>query len=562
MLKRLAALACSLLILLAIRAISRHEHLAELTQAHIFEIDRHVNYGELLHHALLLLLGLPAAALLTSAWSEDSWQRVASWIERMGYWPPAVGASVASFCISRFVTHQAWFTDDEAAYLFQMELYSHFQLKVPALEPEWLFRHPFTVVGRGQDGGLYWFGLYPIMQPLLMAVSNLLGSPLISQWLCAGGIAYQTGRLAERLTGHRLLGVLAAWLCTTSPMLIGLSATYHTSVLACFLSVCTLRALVTTMDHPMFARGALVGALGGAAFLTRGTEGTLMIIVAGGALLVLLVRHPGRSWPAAVGFGLAGALAFGVYVWVNLGTTGEPLKQAYAAWGEYMGRFFGFGEGLSWGRVHTPLHGLGQTFAALMRLNTWLFGWPISVLAALASLALRPLDKAVIGLSALSAAHLAFYFFINFGSVHDFGSAYHVWHLPWFAVLTAYTLRGIAPLTRYGARMALSMTLVALSAFWPLQLQRWNNVASAVRAPVDGAVAAARGRPAIVLYGNMQPASFNTWVGCPPASYPQSSLWWARDAPGAEQQLRTLYPERVLFRMSWSGDQPMVSELR
>jgi hypothetical protein len=101
-----------------------------------------------------------------------------------------------------------------------------------------------------------------------------------------------------------------------------------------------------------------------------------------------------------------------------------------------------------------------------------------------------------------------------------------------------------------------------VSVFWPLQLQRWSKVASVVKAPVDAAFAAAHGRRAIVLQWGMQPASFNTWVGCPPASLPQSLLWWARDAPGAEQQLRALYPDRVFFRLSWSGDQPMISELR
>ncbi|HEX6246080.1 MAG TPA: hypothetical protein VFZ61_34385, partial [Polyangiales bacterium] len=483
------------------------------------EPDRTLGLAELLHYTALLILGLPAAVLLARSVSGPPFHALARRLERAGLWLPAAWGTLAAFCVSRWITHGAWFTDDEQAYLFQMKCYLDGRLTIPALQPEATFHHPFVVVGKVVDGTEWWAGTYPVMQPVMMALSSLLGSPLLSQWLCVGAIAYHSGRLTETMTGERRLGVCAAWLCSTSPMLVGLGATYHTSVLACLLSLLSVRACIGASATPSLARGALTGALAGATFLTRGLEGALIVVVTGLVLLWNLRATRRALLVTLAGFALAGAVAGAIYLYVNYATTGNPLETTYDIWSRKHGRIMGFSEdhSMMWHRMHTVPHGFSQTLTTLTRINVWAFGWPCSLLVALLCL-LRPLHvRGAAWLLLLSAAQLFGYFFLAWGSVHDFGAAYHVWHVPFLAVAAAAVA---APARQFGVhlpRLMLGLTVVSALVFWPTQLEKWHTVANITLAPIRAAEAASQGRRTLVLWTKLRHRrAFENWVFRPP----------------------------------------------
>jgi hypothetical protein len=568
MLKRTLSLSGALLALFVLRAVLVAEDVATQWRWHVPEIDRHLAQGELRTYALYAALATPAAFLLHAAFSGPAYARVAHWAERAGYWAPALSAALFAFCLSRLVTQGAWYTDDEQAYLFQMQTYAQLKLTIPAIEPEGYFHHPFVLVTRVKDGVRQWAGIYPFMQPGLMALSRWLGNPLLSQWLCAGLIAWNTGRLAERLTERRALGIVAAWLVVASPGLIGLAATYHTAVLGCLLSLLAVRALLWTRDAPSFVRGALLGACTGATFLTRGLEGTLLVLLCGSALALGLVRvETGRvrlgqsarpTLFALLGYSLAGLVALGAYVAVNRATTGDWLRHTYAVWEVQYGRIMGFGSGMMWGRTHTPLMGLAQTATSLARMNFWLFGWPVSLALPLLAL-LQPFrTRAVLLLLTLSALQLAGYVLLPFGSVHDFGSAYHIWHVPWIACVAVLFAKNARALLPSVTRFYVALSCVGLLGFWPTQLQKWYAQANDILAPVRAVDAARKGQQAVVLYSAYPNPAHASWVGFAPAPAPENGALWMIDASGAEQIARSVLPARKLLRFAWENNVPTV----
>jgi len=558
----LTCVVLALLLVAAAHAIMAHEQVAEKLRIHVFESDRHLARGELLLSSIVLLLGLPAAMLLSGALSSRAGERLAVRIEKLGLWAPAVFATAVSFLLTQFVTQHAWYTDDEQGYIFQMLTYREFHLTVPALQPEHLFYHPFVVVARIDAMGSHWSGIYPVVQPALMALSSFLGSPFLSQWLCVGLISYHAGALTTTLTRRRGYGILAAWLVATSPMLIGLSSTYHSAVPSTLLSVLAVRVLLVARDSGRWSHGALLGLLAGATFLTRSLEGTL-IVVASGAVLAWTLRHrPRNTWRALLGFCAAGAPALLVYFAVNHGITGDMWTSAYHVWELHAGRVLGFGHGdMMWHRTHTPLHGLSQTFTAIARMNVWMFGWPV-VFVVLLLVFVRPLrDRRVLWLLALSAAQLSMYFFLPFGSVHDHGSAYHVWHVPWVAAVIMLIVERGRPLFQGVGRLLAAMTCVGLLIFWPVAVNHWRWSASITLASSRAAEEATAGKDAIVLWKSAKPAGTHTWVHVPPASFPDNPMWWARDLPGAEEILRRMHPNRVLYRLVWEGEEAKVSPI-
>ena len=534
---------------------------AQAWHATVFEPDRYLQLGELTHYMLLLVLGLPAAFAFALALSD----RFASWLvkvlERAGYLVPALCAAIGSFCISHFVTRGAWFTDDEQAYLFQMHGYLRGSLTLPALSPEPLFHHPFVVVSQIRQGVAQWAGTYPILQPLMMAASSLFGSPLLSQWLCSGAIVYNTGKLAEELSGERRLGLYAAWIAAASPMLLGLAATYHTAVLSTLLSLLCLRACLRARERPSFGVGALVGGLAGAVFLTRGLEGALMVVTSAGLLVWWFRSQLRRALPLAQGFALMGAVALAAYLYVNWRSTGDPELTTYAVWAREKGRIMGFGTNLMWGRTHSPQLGLSQTATTLVRMNTWVFGWPTSLAIPLLGLLPTLRSQRSLALLALSAAQLFGYFFLAFGSVHDFGAAYHVWHVPWLAAITVLVIQRGRSYVTHVPRLLLGMTLTGLLALWPTLIVKWGNTARATLAPVEAARAAAHGRKAVVLWSSMHTPNIASWVHFPPAPVPDRAVLWALDAPGAAELVRAALPDRVILRLLWDQGRPRVVEL-
>lgn len=543
--------------------------------------DRMLGFGESRLYLYMFVLGLPAGYCIAYSFSGTrllerfDWEEF--WATRRGLLVPAAIGALGAFVIAHFVIHYAWFTDDEQAYLLQSELYASGRLTMPVIEPQAVVKHGFTVEVLPKDGVPQWTGVYPPFQPFLMAVSNAFGSPNLSQYLCVGLIVYNTARLAQRLFGRRDCGTVAAWLCACSPLLLGLGATYHTSILGTTLTLLTARLVLWNLDQGGLSRGLPLGVVAGSIVLCRPLEGTLVVALAASFLLWGLLRPRsdsppirGSSWASLVGFGLGGLLPLGIMIWVNLQLTGHPLQGAYAILEKEIGRFIGFGDDMMWGRSHTPELGVVQTVTSLVRVNAFAFGWPLSLGLVALALCAPFRDRKVLALVAISVVHLTAYFFLAFGSVHDFGHAYHVWHLPTIALLSAWVLvrarelaadsATAATLARWARLSVAAMVVVAGTVFWPAELTRWRDVSDIIWAPVHAAEAATHGEPAVVLWTTIQPpGTQRTWVFRPPAPHPSSNILWAFDSPGWHPYLKQHLGERKFYKLTWKDGEPLVS---
>lgn len=574
--------AFGLLLLLVVSSAVRHFFQAFLSHGPLH--DREPYWGEILLYVSFLVLGAPAALLF--AYAIDS-------VPRQGADPVPAEASprfqlvlaslvavVGAFAIGYWVTDFAWFTDDEQAYLYQAKLYQRGSLSGRVMEPLALFQHPFVVIVAPRADGPHWTGVYPVLQPALMALSAKLGNIHLSQLTCVGLIVYHTGRLASSLFESARVGTTAAWLCAFSPMLLGLGATYHTSILATTLSILALRLLLVLLKEWRWVIGLGLGLTTGSIFLARPMEGTLCVLLLGGFLIAHWVQRGAsgtsfrlrwlRDLLPLTGYGTGGLVPLGVFMWVNYQHTGHPFHSAYNILEQVIGGFFGFGDDKMWGRSHTPELALRQTLGALVRMNAWLFGWPSSL--ALWFLALRSEFRSRVGLLlfGLSAVQLCAYMPLAFGSVHDFGSAYHVWHLPWIASISAYVIEKL--LERRGrlfgrrspsvSALALGMTLAGLIGFWPLQVARWRAVSDIILGPVRAAEIATRGQKAIVLWSYyLPPAPLRSWVHYPPAPDPNDRIIWARYVPDELPALVKAYPDRHIYGFGWEDGRAVVAPL-
>jgi hypothetical protein len=543
--------------------------------------DRMLGFGESRLYLLMFALGLPAGFCFAQALAGgrllERFDWALFWSTRRGLLVPACLAALGAFLIAHFVTHYAWFTDDEQAYLLQAELYARGQLTMPVIEPKGILKHGFTVEVLPRDGVPQWSGVYPPFQPFLMGLSSFLGSPNLSQFLCVGLIVYNAARLAQRLFERADCGAVTAWLCATSPLLLGLGATYHTSILGTLLTLFSARLVLWSSERGGLLQGLPLGLVAGSIVLCRPLEGALVVGLSILALLWALGRPRTNAGPtrlsnvlALVGFGLGGLVPLAIMVWVNMKLTGHPLQGAYANLEKEIGRFIGFGNDMMWGRTHSPELGVVQTVTSLVRVNAFAFGWPLSL--SLVGLGLYgPLrDRRVLVLLAISVLHLSAYFFLAFGSVHDFGHAYHVWHLPTIAVISSWVLvrsRELAAesptahaLAR-GLRLSVAaMFVVAGAVFWPAEITRWRDVSEVIWAPVRAAEAATHGERAVVLWSAVQPpGTQRTWVFRPPAPHPSSHLLWAYDSASWYPYLKKHLPDRKFYRLTWNGQEPVVN---
>lgn len=584
------AIVAGLLLVLALDEIARHFFDTIVNHGPLH--DREPYWGELFFYVLFLMLGAPAGLLFGYALRVFQGSEYHTGGRAFGAGEATlelVAASAfaifGSWAIGHWVTDFAWFTDDEQAYLYQAKLYQRGILSDAVMEPLDALRHPFVVPVGLHDGVQHWTGVYPVLQPLLMAASAKLGFVHLSQLSCVGLIVFHTGRLASELfpdSDVRRTATTAAWFCALSPMLLGLGATYHTAILATCLSVLALRLTVRLTRTWTLVGGSGLGLITGCIFLARPMEGTLLVLLLGGLLMVNTRRRVGRApaslgaivrqLPPIVGYGLGGLVPFAVFLLVNKAHTGRPLYSAYNILETIIGGFFGFGDGMMWGRTHTPLLALRQTMGALVRMNAWLLGWPSSLALWFLSVRRPYRSQTALLLLALSAVQLLAYMPLAFGSVHDFGSAYHVWHLPWVACISASVLgrmRVLGAGWRVGSvRMpaaagAVGMTLAGIGAFWPIQIQRWRVVSDTILGPVRAAEAATVGVKAIVLWSQyLPPAPLRSWVHYPPAPDPADRIIWARYNPDSLPELYARYPERQFFGLSWDGETPVVLPLQ
>lgn len=509
--------------------------------------------------AALIGIGLPAVLLLAMGLPERVPTAAAALTRRLGFAVPVLVGVAATLLLRHFVMRGAWFIEDEQAYFFQAAALGSGRLAFD-LPPEWaLLEHPFLVLLPDLGSGPRWTGPYPWLQPALLLLSQRVGIPGLSQTICAGLIILHGGKLAETLA-DRPTGLLAAWLLATSPMLLGLSATYHTAVPACLLSILAVRAAIAMADAPTVLRGLALGAAGAGLLHTRPFEAFLLGTCIG---LWWLTRWRAPRWSqATLGALLTGGLGIAMLALLNKATTGSIALSPYGLLEAKIGPFFGFGQEMMWGRPNTPALGLLRTVSSLLRVDLWMFGLPGSLAALIGIGIASPARRVVAWLTGLAMFQLLAYFPFAFGSVHDFGSAYHLWMLPWLAIGLATGISAMPWLRQRAAAGAIGAIVASLVLFWPVQIERWLIIADLILAPVEAAAEIAQDGPIVVLYTSMRAEPRRTWVRSGPVPLPDAPVWWVRETPVSTDLAPQVFDDRRIFRLRFDGDRPVLTEVR
>ena len=340
----------------------------------------------------------------------------------------ALTAAFAVYCFAR-----APFAQDEMAQRFHADILLSGRLFARGeSHPEFF---SFTGV-LDRDGR--WYSAYPIGGPGLLA----LGMALHVTWLVNPILTALTAcalyRFAAVAFGEGSARA-SALLFALSPfvLIMGASEMNHVGTLAlATLALAALASWASAPDGTAAARAAaLIGlAVGGMATI-RPLDAMAVGAVVGVFQLAVLVRDRGRA-PSLLLQLAVGALPLACLLYANARTTGQPLLFGYEA-------LYGPGHRVGfhvdpYGVPHTPTHGLIITSASLMRLNRFLFEWPlpglVPILAGLVALR-RPTrwDVVLCGLIGAILFAYALYWADSFFA----GPRYLYTAVPAFLVFTA-----------------------------------------------------------------------------------------------------------------------------
>ncbi len=271
--------------------------------------------------------------------------------------------------ISEHVPH----SEDEAAYLFQAELFALNRLTTPTPTLADAFWSPFVLDYQGRR-----FGKYHIGWPLLLNLGIRINAPWLVNALLGsvtlGCIAWLCGCYYSNDAGARYLPLLTAGLGLVTPGFLFLSGSllsHSASLFWVTLSLLALYYLVEGHRPTLFA--LLTGAFVGAAFITRPFAALSTGLAIGIFLLVLIARGK-LNWTVLLWLVLGGlpvALLLPLFWWA---VTGNPLFNAYTLVWPYDRVGFGPNIGAQGYTLHSAI--FINTRLKLVTLATGLFGWP------------------------------------------------------------------------------------------------------------------------------------------------------------------------------------------
>jgi hypothetical protein len=348
----------------------------------------------------------------------------------------------ALFAGAQWMLNDGPVTDDENVYLFQARILAAGQLALPSLpdvEPlrDRIFEDNIFLVNNGKI-----FGQYPIGQSVALLPGYLAGWPHLMPIFFAVFSVLGLYLLGSRLYGPKG-GLLAAVLLAISPTFLATSSTLlsHSTTLCCL--IWFFYFAHRTWKETGWYNALLAGVFFLISFEVRSATTLLAAGPIGIALAVVLLKDIKRQWLKIVLLALMVGLTIGLSLYFNYQINGDYFKTNYhAAWGEGRTPFkhpFGFGKG-AWHMVHSPAQGFWSALDNLLRLNWWLFGWPISLIFLVAWLLRR--DKRLLEWLGFSTVLLTFfaYYFYFWPGVSDTGP---VLYYELLAVLILLTVSGI-----------------------------------------------------------------------------------------------------------------------
>lgn len=255
-----------------------------------------------------------------------------------------------------------------------------------------------------------WFSQYPIGGPALIALGLLVNAPwLVNPVLI--GLATLGLYAFLRQTSTEVIARFTVVLFVTSPMVLimGASQMNHVAALAGVMVALAALARWDSSDtaRALYGNAVVIGASIGVVALVRPLDAAITGTVVGSYQLWAAVHSRDRRTSLAVQT-VAFAILIVVLLWANAATTGRPFLFGYEA-------LNGAAHGLGFhvdpaGELHTPRRGLVIASGYLLRLNRYLFEWPIPAMLFVASglVLLRPSRWDVL-MASLAAAFVVAY---------------------------------------------------------------------------------------------------------------------------------------------------------
>ncbi len=329
--------------------------------------------------AIVIVAASAGAAALFGERLEDAAERITARLQALPTWVFAASVSllaiVAAAALSRYCFAGQPFTSDEMAQQWhaRMLLDGHFAIAAERFR-EFFNTAPVYDAGR-------WFSQYPIGGPALIALGLAAGAAWLMNPLLLGIIVWAFYRFVARAYDEATAR-LATLLFVASPMVLVMSASQMSHVPALAAAMVALAALAAweAAEGPRAAarHAAVIGAALGVMATVRPYDAVLVAAVIGGFQLVVLVRR--RELVGTLGWQVAaGCIPVALLLWANVRTTGHPFVFAYTVL-DGVGHRVGFHLAPD-GRMHTPVRGLLLASGYLMRLDRYLFEWPLPGLA-------------------------------------------------------------------------------------------------------------------------------------------------------------------------------------
>jgi hypothetical protein len=287
----------------------------------------------------------------------------------------ALGSLILYAIVSTAVFSRRPLLIDEVAQLWQAQQYAEglLWLPVPAHREFFSFLHLVDVGDRV-------YAQFPPGGPFMIWLGVLAGAPWlvgpVSGALCVLLFA-RLARAAEPEASARwVLG--AVLLFALTPFAVFMFGSYMNHVTALLWILVAVVALIELTGATLTRRGAWIAAftlgLGlGAAATIRPLDAFAFALPAA----IWLVVRAGRSshrWMENITAGVGVAIPFAAMMYVNVQTTGHPLRFGYEVlWGATHGLGF---HAAPWGEPHTPLRGFALASLYQWRLQSYLFETP------------------------------------------------------------------------------------------------------------------------------------------------------------------------------------------
>jgi len=515
---------------------------------------------ELGYHVLSHLFLFPGAILLAvglfRASRGELGDQLARWTAKVDErkFLLALGLSFVaiSLLLRAFVLHGALLTDDEETYLLQSRMLLAGKVFVSPAPDEAFFKHAFMTYSNHR-----WFPLYPWGHSLFLAIGMIARAPELIPPLLGTATMVLTYAMAKELCGKgAALG--AAVLYVLSPFAEYQAATLlsesTSAMLIAAAAYCCLR--LERGAGPKWAVG--LGVAVGLAINCRPLSALAAVLVFSIFALAALIRTRGaffrRAWPA-----LPGALAgVGVYLLLSRlaqGTALTPTPFLHGSTG-----VLGFATLDPSVYNSSPELSILVTGDYLMKLNAWLFGWPSSLIFAVAAIAI-PFARSQLALPlSLIGALLVAYFFCRFPSVDDVGPVYMFDAVPFLIVAS---VGGMSAISRAAASigfercnellvaLAIALFVVGTPVFHRTQAITLRSLSRTILAPLEMVEQAGLHR-ALVFMANRNMPRPVSWVYYQPLPRPDFSddVLYVRDSnPEADALFAARYPERSAYRM-------------